>query len=470
MKLLTKSDRHDAQLGVVERVAYMSGNAGISFVNTIIAAFMLFYYTDVIHLNAATIGTIILVSRIFDGFSDIFFGFMIDYTKSRVGKSRVWILRSILPYLASTILLFSVPISVNPLIQYIYVFITYNLCNAICLTALSVAYNSMLVNITANSYEHGLLGVLAMIGASIGSVGVQSFFINLVEQLGGTPKAWQLAGIIFAVFGSFLAFICFLFTKERVKESEKPKVSRAVLKSDFLDLVKNKYWVLAVLICFFITLINGVVGSLMMYYVKTLFIDTKFYAPLANVFALSSLLALFLSVIFLKLFGKRNTMIIGLVITASAGVFQGIFSGRPADFQFILIMCGIRGFGGGLAMSGIYGVAADAVEYGEWKTGKNYSGVGLAGITFGTKVATGLSVALAGVLINFSGYSGALRVQPMAVLAKVNLYINYLPVVLCIMLGICLAVYDLEKIYPKIQADLAEKRKNEIQGEEAIEA
>lgn len=470
MKLWTRSDTHDAQLGIFERSAYMSGNAGISFVNTIIAAFMLFYYTDVIHLNAATIGTIILVSRLFDGFTDIFFGFMIDYTHSKVGKSRVWILRSILPYFLSTILLFSVPTSASSLLQYIYVFITYNLCNAICLTALSVAYNSMLVNITSNAYEHGLLGVLAMIGASLGSVGVQTFFINLVNQFGGTPKAWQLVGIIFATFGSVFSFLCFLFTKERVKETEKPKISRAVLKEDLLDLVKNKYWVLAVLICFFITLLNGLTGSLMMYYVKSLFVDTSFYAPLANVIALASLLALFLSVFLLKIFGKRNTMIIGLVLTGSAGIFQGFFSGRPADFQFILIMCGIRGFGAGMVMSGIYGVAADSVEYGEWKTGKNYSGVGLAGITFGTKVATGLSVALAGVLINFSGYSGTLKVQPAAVLSSINLYMNYLPVALCILLGICLAVYDLDKIYPKIQAELAERRQQDLPVEETIEA
>ena len=64
MKLLTKSNAPDAQLGVVERSAYMLGNVGTAFINTIIASFIMYFYTDVMFLDARIIGMILLVSRI----------------------------------------------------------------------------------------------------------------------------------------------------------------------------------------------------------------------------------------------------------------------------------------------------------------------------------------------------------------------------------------------------------------------
>lgn len=60
MKLFTKSDDPNTSLGMVERAAYTTGNIGTTFINTIIASFLLFYYTDVLYLNPTVLGTIML--------------------------------------------------------------------------------------------------------------------------------------------------------------------------------------------------------------------------------------------------------------------------------------------------------------------------------------------------------------------------------------------------------------------------
>jgi len=98
MKLLTHSNAPDAKIGILERTAYMSGNIGIALLNTIVASFVMFYYTDVMVLNPGIIGTILLVSRIFDGVTDLLMGIIVDHTHSRLGRGRVWILRMCIPF------------------------------------------------------------------------------------------------------------------------------------------------------------------------------------------------------------------------------------------------------------------------------------------------------------------------------------------------------------------------------------
>ena len=83
-------------------------------------------YTDVAHVSAATIGMIIAISQIFNGASDICAGFIVDRTRSKYGRARVWMLRMSGPYAIAAILLMTVP-QIAPMAQAIYVFITYNL-------------------------------------------------------------------------------------------------------------------------------------------------------------------------------------------------------------------------------------------------------------------------------------------------------------------------------------------------------
>lgn len=224
MKLLTKSNAPDASLGVVERSAYMLGNVGTAFVNTIIASFIMFFYTDVMFLDAKIIGSILLASRILDGVTDVIMGMIVDRTHSKYEKGRVWVLRTCIPYAISGILLVFVPATSVALVQYIYVFITYNLCNAICLTALYVPYNSMTSNMTNNPYERGVLGVFVMAGAVIGTLIVQSTIDAATKALGGDQRSWQIVILIYAVAGLILHLICFALTKERcVKMSMEKK-------------------------------------------------------------------------------------------------------------------------------------------------------------------------------------------------------------------------------------------------------
>ena len=85
-------------LSVLERFAFGCGDAGCNIIYTAMTGFLLLYYTDYAGVSAAAVGVIMLISRVFDGVSDLIMGNIVDRTHSRSGKARPWILRMCIPF------------------------------------------------------------------------------------------------------------------------------------------------------------------------------------------------------------------------------------------------------------------------------------------------------------------------------------------------------------------------------------
>lgn len=94
------------KISVKERFAYGCGDLGCNIIYSAMSSFLLFYYTDYVKVSALTIGTIMLISRLFDGVTDLIMGVIVDRTKSRFGKCRPWILRMAIPFAIAAVLLF----------------------------------------------------------------------------------------------------------------------------------------------------------------------------------------------------------------------------------------------------------------------------------------------------------------------------------------------------------------------------
>ena len=82
---------------VLTRFSYGCGDFGCNIIYTAMSAFLMFYYTDYAGVSSAAVGVIMLISRVFDGVSDIIMGVIVDRTKSRFGKARPWLLRMCIP-------------------------------------------------------------------------------------------------------------------------------------------------------------------------------------------------------------------------------------------------------------------------------------------------------------------------------------------------------------------------------------
>lgn len=453
MKLFTKSMASDASLGVAERCAYMGGNIGTALINTIIATFLMFYYTDVMMLNTGVIGTILLFSRVFDGVTDLVMGMIVDRTKSKHGRARVWLLRMCVPFAISGFLLVCVPGGSAEIVKYVYVFLTYNLCNTVCLTALYVPYNAMTVNITENPYERGLLGVFVMLGAVIGTMVVQSTVTTATTALGGDQRAWQIVIGIYAVCGLLLHLLCFVGTKERCGSSDDNK--KIDFKMEMKALFTNRYWLISVGSIFLIMFFTNFTGSAGVYFAKGVLGDQNLYANLANAMSVSQLITLFLAAIPMKKIGKRNTAVLGLVIIL-AGMGIQIVAGT--NLTFLTAASVMKGLGAGFTGAVGYGLVADTIDYGEWLTGTKAEGVGMAALTFVTKVSAGLTGVVIGWAMQIGHYDPMLTVQKESTIHALQICFTWIPAIMIILGMILLFFYDLDKKYEQIQADLKARR------------
>ena len=106
------------------KVGYGSGDVAGNVVYAFLSSFVMIYLTDTVGLNPGIVGTLIAVSKLFDGITDIFFGSMIDKTHSKLGKARPWMLFGQVGVSLCLFLLFAIPAG-STTMQYIYFFIVY---------------------------------------------------------------------------------------------------------------------------------------------------------------------------------------------------------------------------------------------------------------------------------------------------------------------------------------------------------
>ena len=140
------------------KIGYGSGDIAGNVVYAFLTSFMMVYLTDSVGLAAGVVGTLIAVSKLFDGFTDIFFGSMIDKTHSKMGKAKPWMLYGYIGCAITLVCCFAVPVSWGTTAKYAWFFISYTLLNGVFYTANNIAYSALTSLITKNSKERVQMG------------------------------------------------------------------------------------------------------------------------------------------------------------------------------------------------------------------------------------------------------------------------------------------------------------------------
>lgn len=449
--------KEDEKIKWSTRVAYGCGDTACNIVFGMISTLLTLFYTDYVGINAATIGLIMLISRMFDGVSDAVMGLIVERTKSKWGKSRPWILWMSVPFAVSAVLLFAVP-HTTAMVQAIYIFVTYNLINTVCYTAINLPYSSLSAMMTRISSERDMLSVVRMGLSPFGRILAVTCTMPVVKLFGNDQAAWIKTMAIWASIALILLLICFWKCEEKVVIEAKEKQEKIPLKRSLKALVTNQYFWAVVILW---TMQNGiycVTGTILPYYCKYIFHnDTWMYSALYLTETLIIVAATFFSPILLRKYGKRNMSLAGACL-ALAG--QLIFCLNPTNFGFMVFSCVIRGIGLAPLNSIVFGFLGDVVEYGQWKTHLRQESLIFAGSSVGMKVGAGLTSAIITGLLSLAGYisstSGAVEQPGSAIQMIINIY-RFAPLVVWVSVIITLSLYKLDKMYPMIMQELAER-------------
>lgn len=438
-----------------EIIAFAVGDGGCNLVWTTIGSYLTLYYTDSVGLAAATVGTLMLLSRLLDGISDLVMGAIIDRTHTRWGKARPWILWSALPMGIGLILMFSVPQSLSGGGKLAFASITYVIMAAVIYTACNLSYNTLLSLEAPNPKDRVLMSSIRFfITMSV------VLFINyncntFVEKYGWTGMA-----VIFGVLAIVLLLITFLGTKERTNieqnsAKKKDAQEKVPVAKSFGLLFQNKYFVLLTIVFVINYTILGVNNGLRIYYARDVLGNAGLMGTLTLCFILPKLIGNLVYPYINKAIGKWKSMMIGYVIEL-AGVLIMAFSETSFQTAVIGLIC--LGIGGIPHNAGLFAMVADVIDYGEWKTGVRLDGLTNSATSFGMKVGAGLGSALVGWGLAWAAYDGTLGAQTAATVSGIKMAFTLIPAALIVAGLVTLFFCNLDKIYGKIAEGLEKKR------------
>lgn len=455
----------DAALPLYEKLGYLSGATGVGIFQALFGTFMLVYYTNVAHVNPGIAATVIAVSRIFDGVSDLVMGRLVDKTKSKYGKARPWFLRMIIPAFICTVLAFWQPAGLEGTVQLIYMFLTYNLAVTICNTAIAVPEQSLISYSTLNAKSRSSLGGMHMLGVNvIVALVVTSNFLKVSTAIGGgdpyTQGGFTTTIIICMILYTILSLICFLVMRERVsnistdEEEERSKVNDVPMQKVLKSLFTNKYWLICTGITILVYILMGATSGTTVYYAEHVAGNLDLQGSITSIYTLTMLAALLVTIVLIiGRLGKRNTIILGMAI-AVVGYFLPVITHTPLMLH---VGGALRGIGFGISSVPVGSILQDSLTYGLWRDGFSAVGMGNAAASFGNKLGTALGTAVLGWVLQLGGFVSDAATQSASAVSSITFMFAIFPTIVCVAILALSFIYDLDGAkYTKIEADIKE--------------
>lgn len=445
--------KSDTQISLFEKIVYGSGDIGLNAMYTLFSSYVLTFYTDVIGMNAAIIGSVILVSKIFDGISDLIAGQIIDTHKSARGHCIPVILKWTLPMLLSVTLVFLVPNS-TVAVRVAFVFVTYNLFNTIMYTYVCSAHGTLASYVTNDPTTRSQMMVYKMMFAALTQTVMANVILPLVNFYGGQTlqSAWVKAILTFGGVGCIFLFLNVLFVKERVDNPAPPENILKGIKVAF----QNKYWVMSLIIYIFTNVILTFNMSISVYYLNRVMGNMGLMGSWVAVCNIPGIIiALFIPNLIGKGIKQRQMLIFGCALMM---VGQIIFCLAPSTVPVLLATGLIRGIGFSFPMGLINAIVAETIDYGEWKTGTRVQGVLLGAAGVGNKVGQGVTTSLFGFFLTAVGYVGTLEVQPASAISGINAFFKFGPIVVILVIFVAAWLFKVEDENPRIREELVQRR------------
>lgn len=442
-----------SKLQLKEKIGYACGDVASNFYWRVFDVFLFIFYTDVFGLHPAAVGTMMLVTRLIDAFSDPMMGALADRTQTRFGKFRPYLLWGIFPIVAAGVLTFTVP-DFDDNGKLIWAYATY-IFMMLAYTFINVPYGALLGVVTGNSQERTTLTSFRFIGAFSGGSLVAYLTPKLVEYLGQGNEAlgWQLTMAAYGSVAAVLFFITFVTTQERIAP---PKEQKTPILQDIKDLTENKPWLILFSLALIIMMTITLRGSTGTFYFKY-FVERE---DLIGSFSFAYMIALAVGAastpIMTKFCDKRRLLMILMTIVA---VLSIAFYFVPKEQIMTMYVLQIAiGFVLGPKSPLVFSMYADTADFSEWKHKRRATAMVFSAAAFAQKLGGAIAGAMIGWLLASMGYV-ANQVQSHDSQTGIVLLMTLIPAVFAIFSVIVVRYYSLsDERIKEIQADLAERK------------
>lgn len=451
-----------------EKLGYGFGDMASNFFFHTFNLFLLYYYTDVVGLAPAAVGTMFFVVRLFDSFNDPIMGVIADRTETKYGKYRPWLLWMAIPYGLCGVAMFLGP-DLSEKGKLVYAYITYA-SMLVMYTAINIPYSALMGVITPDTRERTVVSSYRFFCAFGGQLLIGFSALPIIKLLGGENEqlGFRLTMGLFAFISIGLFWYTFFATRERVKP---PPTQQKNLKQDLVELFGNLPWVILFLAAIFnlanIALRNAVTIHFIKYVVGSDGEPYLWFLDQTTLFFTLGSICMILGVVSTKYlnqhYDKRTLLLVLYTLNA---IILGIFFVIPPDqYLLMLVINSLGNLVAGPTVVMVWAMYGDVADYGEWKFGRRATGLVFSGALFAMKFGLTVGGTLSGWFLGWFGFV-ANEVQSEQSLLGIRLLFSIFPMIFALANALMIYFYPLrDKQMLEIEAEM-EKRKAEMEAEQ----
>ncbi|RDW18619.1 MFS transporter [Oceanobacillus chungangensis] len=451
--------------GMRDKLGYMFGDFGNDFFFILVSSFLMVYYTDVFGINAAIVGGLFTVARLWDAVADVTWGRFIDTRKAgKNGKFRPWIFRMSFPLVISGVLMFVHIPGMSDGFYLAYAFVSYILWGTLYSTV-NIPYGSMASVITSSPVERTSLSSYRGLGAALAGIivnAVTPLIVFVDNQAVGSR--FLLAAIIFGVLSIACYMACVTMSTERVVAPENNKESKGMGKT-VKGLVKNRP--LIALLLSSLTFMVGLmlIGTVNVFLFKDYFSNTAALSIVGVLQSAVTFIAMPLVKPLVSKFGKKELASTGILLSAAIYLLL-YFLPNITVIPFIVLMAFAMFFYTFFNLV-VWAFVTDVIDYHEYLTGLREDGTVYSIYSFSRKVGQAIAGGIGGVALTAVGYNETAKLQAGETLDGIYMLSTLVPGLILLAVFLVLTfLYPLSKNRTnQLAADLAEKRQAKIDAE-----
>jgi len=432
----------NVDVAFTEKLAYGAGNFSYSIVWLPILTFMNFFWTDVCHIPAATVGIFLTVSKLWDAINDPFIANLEDRTNTKMGRYRPWMWTWI-GVVIFFVLTFTKLEGVSQTVQNIWSFVMYFIL-VVFYTTYEMSHVSLMSAMTTNYGCRNKLASYRMVFSNVSGVFLTSIFMWMVGKFGqnNPGTGYTIACIVLSVVAIPFFLWCFYGTKERVSPAVAPKASfgealKVVLKC------KPAIVLTVAHCCWGIT--GGVLSAVRQYFWFYNVGDEAGFSVAMTVWLVGMAVGSFVANWVIGRFNNKRTACIG--VWTFTGVMLIVMNFIPIVQNSVILFHALWFLEGTLGMigfTGIYSMVADVVEYEQARSGSRNSAVIFAVTNFAMKAGQALVVGIFNFIVGAQGYVPGVA-QNEAVLNTFNAGMHIVPGVFFLLGAFAYTFYNIDK-------------------------
>ncbi|WP_339725650.1 glycoside-pentoside-hexuronide (GPH):cation symporter [Maribacter stanieri] len=480
---------NDHKISLKEKIGYSLGDLSANLVFQTLVTYLAYFYTDIYGLETNDASLIIFVVGMVAAFAfNPIVGALADRTRSKWGKFRPWILFTSIPLGVVALLAFSTP-NFDYSGKVVYAAVTYTLL-LLLYAANNLPYAALSGVITGSMKERNSISSYRFVAVMFAQFFVQVFMLPIIQYAGGGNKAVGIEIVMtyLAIIGTIMLLITFFTTKERVIPTIEQKSS---FKEDLGDLVKNKPWIIMLVLTTLVFITLAMKGGSYVYYFEN-YVDAtslaEFIGPILNGlnsigvdffgdnpisagFGLFNAGGIIFMIVGISLskgladkYGKRDVFGAALFVST---IFIAIFYFfAPTSVELMFLSQILHGFFYGITIPLLWAMIADVADYSEWKNNRRATAIIFSAMMIGLKLGLTIGSSLVTWILGIYDYipkkfaATDAIIQPESAIQGTKMLVSIYPAISFFIAIALLFLYEInKKMETQIEQDLITRRK-----------